>query len=45
VCGSWLHEALFRERHKLCVIVGDMKLCVDRDMLLCDSWLYEAVCR
>ena len=28
---SWLHEAVYRERPELLVIVGYMKLCVDRD--------------
>jgi len=32
VCESWLHESFCREIPELCVIVGYMKLCVDKDM-------------
>jgi len=35
VADSWLHEAVFRQRLELWVTVGNMKLCVDRD-LNCD---------
>ena len=29
---SWLYEAVCRQRPELCVTVGYMKLCVDRDL-------------
>ena len=29
---SWLHETVRRQRPELWVIVGYMKLCLDRDM-------------
>jgi len=32
VGDSWLHEDVCREKHELWMIVGYMKLCVERDM-------------
>jgi hypothetical protein len=32
VCDSWLHKAVCRQRPELCVTVGYIKLCVDRDL-------------
>jgi hypothetical protein len=30
---SWLYEAVCRHRREVWVIVGNMKLCVDRDLI------------
>jgi hypothetical protein len=38
VFDSWLHEAMCRQRPELWPTVGYMKLCVDRDLNLADSW-------
>jgi hypothetical protein len=32
VGDSWLHEAVFRQKPDLCVTVGYMKLCIDREV-------------
>jgi hypothetical protein len=32
VGDSWLHVAVCRQRAELCVKVGYMKLCVDREL-------------
>jgi len=32
VGDSWLHEDVFSQRHELCVAVGYMKLCLERDI-------------
>jgi hypothetical protein len=40
-----LHGALCRQRPEEWLTVGYMKLCVDKDMTVGDSWLPEAVCR
>ena len=32
MCDSWLHEAVCRQRPEMCVTVGYMKVCVDRDL-------------
>jgi len=32
VGDSCLHEDVCRQRHEMCVTVGYMKLCVDRDL-------------
>ena len=29
---SWLNDVVYRQKHELCVAVGYMKLCVDRDL-------------
>ena len=42
---SWLYETVCRQRPKLWVTVGYIKLCVDRDLNCGDSGLHEAVCR
>jgi len=32
VCDSRLHEVVHRQRPELCVTVGYIKVCVDRDL-------------
>ena len=32
MADSWLYESVCRQRPEKCVIVGYMKLCVDRDL-------------
>ena len=32
MCDGLLHEAMCRQRPELCVTVGYVKMCVDRDL-------------
>ena len=45
MAGSWLHEAVCRQRPELWLTVGYMELCVDRDLNFAGSWLHESVSR
>ena len=42
---SWLHEAVCRQRHEKWLIIGYIKLCVDRNMNCAGKFAKEAICR